>query len=426
MGLKSKDNSSKQTKKNDTSPVEWDKASWQYKKAYNAFHAAKARCSNPGHKSYPDYGGAGIQFHLGSFGEFIAAIGWPKSQALSLDRINPEGHYEVANIRWASAKAQQHNKKKSLGGATPSLAQYVQAAQAQAQTSTLRTQATDAWVRTVAALGRGSFTTDDVEILASYKIPSLAFQGGWDFHHIPQLADPLSYFRMPALTKPGEWITLVGGPFHCNAEVRHGTLSLLATTQSYPAGIPERLREWMREDVAEGQLGAVWVGQCSLAQLACGGVEGAMLKFASKLAKQRPVTFVPALDLAAELMDLPGDYAWIEHPSRLLNHKVLFVPDLQLDAGQAFEMPNVLANRFGSLVEYRKEYGLKTIVAVQNLSKLPQKLRSILLSRLTARDLGEVSWVPPTLHELKPNHPRYDWPKQRFLFADIRAAISGA
>ena len=73
------------------------------------------RCRNKKHKSYEDYGGRGIRVYFGwtgpgGFEEFLADVGKRPDRAHTLDRINPDGHYEPGNVRWASKSTQNSNK----------------------------------------------------------------------------------------------------------------------------------------------------------------------------------------------------------------------------------------------------------------------------------------------------------------------------
>ncbi len=73
------------------------------------------RCRNPRHKSYDDYGGRGIRVYFGwmgrgGFEEFLADVGKRPSRKYTLDRINPDGHYEPGNVRWATKSVQNSNK----------------------------------------------------------------------------------------------------------------------------------------------------------------------------------------------------------------------------------------------------------------------------------------------------------------------------
>jgi hypothetical protein len=79
-----------------------------------AYCRAMQRCRDLNDKDYPNYGGRGILFLFSSYEEFIACIGFKASKDLSLDRIDPEGHYEIGNVRWATQKQQQRNRRNNV------------------------------------------------------------------------------------------------------------------------------------------------------------------------------------------------------------------------------------------------------------------------------------------------------------------------
>lgn len=82
-----------------------------------------ARCYNPNHHGYKDYGGRGIQVHESwrpappeltsaeAFRNFIRDVGLRPNSNMSLDRINADGNYEFSNCCWATAKEQGRNKR---------------------------------------------------------------------------------------------------------------------------------------------------------------------------------------------------------------------------------------------------------------------------------------------------------------------------
>lgn len=79
---------------------------------YNAYIAAKQRCSNPKTEGYELYGGRGVQFLFESFTQFYAELGARPSTKHSLDRYpDLNGHYEAGNVRWATIAQQQRNKR---------------------------------------------------------------------------------------------------------------------------------------------------------------------------------------------------------------------------------------------------------------------------------------------------------------------------
>jgi hypothetical protein len=73
------------------------------------------RCTNARHKSYHQYGGAGVTVcarWLNSFADFLSDMGPRPSKNHTLDRFpNQSGNYEPGNCRWAAPVDQHRNKK---------------------------------------------------------------------------------------------------------------------------------------------------------------------------------------------------------------------------------------------------------------------------------------------------------------------------
>lgn len=74
--------------------------------AYKSFCKAKRR-TKQGAKHHLAY--ASIEFRFTSFEEFFAELG-PRPDGCSVDRINPLGHYEPGNVRWATVLEQAKNR----------------------------------------------------------------------------------------------------------------------------------------------------------------------------------------------------------------------------------------------------------------------------------------------------------------------------
>jgi len=74
----------------------------------------KERCYLISNISYPHYGGRGIAIcdrWRNSFNAFLEDMGRKPSPKHSLDRIDPNGHYEPGNVRWATDSEQRNNKR---------------------------------------------------------------------------------------------------------------------------------------------------------------------------------------------------------------------------------------------------------------------------------------------------------------------------
>lgn len=73
----------------------------------------KTRCYNTKARCFSAYGGRGIiicdRWH--NFDNFLADVGMRPSAEHSIDRIDVNGNYEPGNVRWATKKEQEANKR---------------------------------------------------------------------------------------------------------------------------------------------------------------------------------------------------------------------------------------------------------------------------------------------------------------------------
>lgn len=80
---------------------------------YRVWIDMHARCGNPKHKRFADWGGRGIKVsdRWNSFENFFADMGRRPSAKHSIDRRLNNGNYELENCRWATRSQQQQNKR---------------------------------------------------------------------------------------------------------------------------------------------------------------------------------------------------------------------------------------------------------------------------------------------------------------------------
>jgi hypothetical protein len=86
-----------------------------YHPFYFTWSNMMARCYNPKAAGYANYGGRGIKVFEAwhSCPNFLLKLEelGPRPEGFSIDRINNDGDYEPGNIRWASRKEQQGNRR---------------------------------------------------------------------------------------------------------------------------------------------------------------------------------------------------------------------------------------------------------------------------------------------------------------------------
>lgn len=360
----------------------------QRTKAKYAFHNAKQRCQNPKNASYPKYGGAGIKVLLGSVDDLVKAIGWPASPQVSLERINPQGHYEPGNIRWASKTAQAHNKVGSPLATLLPLEKLVEQVKATLNNKGLRDRATDAWSLVIDRLNRGHFFASDANKLATLAPHFDPTDAGWELGQVRDYAEAPSYFTLPSITMPGQVVRLRGGPFS-PAQLRQGAEGTLAGLGGLEMSmnIFPTIWDWLVEDAhSDPDVGAVWIGQVASQHLKWGGMEGQMLAIASRMRRHgKNAKFAPLRTLLIELNDLGSPKLWAMEPASVLDAKFLFIPDFQIDVGVGNEPSPYEWSTLVSLLEYRAKAGHLTFVGVQNPHKLPPRVATPVLGRLRLR-----------------------------------------
>lgn len=84
-------------------------------RVYRIWSNMVSRCTNPNFDAYPYYGGRGISVcdRWRLFENFLQDMGEPGPDE-SIDRIDPNGHYEPGNCRWVVRADQARNTRRNV------------------------------------------------------------------------------------------------------------------------------------------------------------------------------------------------------------------------------------------------------------------------------------------------------------------------
>lgn len=79
---------------------------------YRSWKEMRQRCTNPNNDKWKWYGGRGITIcaRWSEFANFLEDMG-ERPEGKTIDRINSDGNYELANCRWATPKQQAETNR---------------------------------------------------------------------------------------------------------------------------------------------------------------------------------------------------------------------------------------------------------------------------------------------------------------------------
>lgn len=85
-------------------------------RTYSIWRSVRARCVNPKHRAFRDYGARGITIcdRWLKFDNFVADMGPVPDETMSIDRIDNARGYDPGNCRWATKQQQGANRSNNF------------------------------------------------------------------------------------------------------------------------------------------------------------------------------------------------------------------------------------------------------------------------------------------------------------------------
>jgi hypothetical protein len=339
---------------------------------YASFHAAKSRCTNPNHRQYKDYGGRGIKFLFDSFEDFYEALG-PRPKGMSVDRIDPDGHYEKGNVRWATSKQQAKNRRSSK----KHKAEAAQKRTIRQQAARLQNnQLSRLWVLTIRYHNEGELTP-----LEQAEWEQMVSQLPFDIPKPDHPCQREGHILLPSLTRPGETIGVKFRRKRRHPEYGLGNTGLLdAVCTTRPAmNVSRDLLDLLIRCVDGQDLFSrfLWFTPPSSMGSKYPAIEGCLLSFASYCAG----CFVVSDDVYPEgTFQTAHELAGLAATNRLdrVPGRLLIVPDLQVGLDPEGVIPHDLTYDIHRVLTERVQRQCPTIVFVENPQLLGDRIATLL------------------------------------------------
>jgi hypothetical protein len=377
-----------------------DKAMLQ--KARKAYDNAKQRCGKPGNYET-------VKFLLPSFKDFVVTIGLPKP-GQSLDRMDPNGHYEISNLRWTNNAVQAANKKHSTGGSKLPLEVMVAQARSTASSVVDRQAVSEVWMAYIAFYARAySLVPGDIKALEAKSGITASFENSFYPDELPDTRLPPGIFHLPSLTEPGRLVRIRGGPFlheyirgasdwdvgeAIQKRAKRGLIAPFNKEITALNFLPLELQEHIADHRSSNLHGACWVGRPTADALLSGWFEGKMLASACRLMDLDQHSAIYPARIALER------WSWFNDPKDNYPHTIvddcehLFIPDFQVDAGIGFRSAPSELFKLAELVRHRVAAKKKTFIGIQNPNILPADVRNFLFANLSVREIDPTAQVP--------------------------------
>lgn len=334
---------------------------------YGSFRNAKARCENPKSPQYDDYGGRGIEFRFNDITELVADIGL-RPEGMTLDRIDPNGHYEFGNVRWATPKEQANNRRPRKDFSTDkALQNHLLKIKPTHQTWLNIGQA---WQLSVRLFNDLDFEDGLMSDLDELQADTLQPEASWEAHVKPQ--DPYNdpgYIFLPSLASPMDYVVIRGGPFTIFRKRGYTTSGIIHGLKDVPLKLNlhseeiDLLDKWLNSS----QTSLCYT--CPTMRIALHQPpEGRLLAFAARVSDQISTRFLPAHELSR--------LAGMDELSSIKEHLII-IPDLQIGDKDGFGISKNLLYSIKDFLTDRVKYGYKTLIVSECPERMPLLLTLI-------------------------------------------------